>query len=84
MVGWYCQLHWWYARTSVSLRTVRIFNTLKEALHFGGHLVGFSHFLCNSVLYHVSPTTIGELKSHYLQSPIWVEGMHTTGCCLVP
>jgi len=33
---------------------------------------------------HISPTRTGELNSHHQQSPMRVEGIHTTGCCPVP
>jgi hypothetical protein len=35
------------------------------------------------LLSHNSPTSNGEI-SHNPHSPIWVEGINTTGCCLVP
>jgi hypothetical protein len=31
-----------------------------------------------------SPTITGELNSHHQQSPMRVEGIHTTGCWPVP
>jgi hypothetical protein len=39
----------------------------------------FFHFVIHS-----GPTSNGDLRGRHLQCPIWVEGMDTTGCCLVP
>jgi hypothetical protein len=33
---------------------------------------------------HISLTRTGEVNSHHQQSPMRVEGIHTTGCCPVP
>jgi hypothetical protein len=41
-------------------------------------------FSCKFLMVHISPSRTGELNSHYQQSPMWVKGIHTMGCCLVP
>jgi hypothetical protein len=46
-------------------------------------LIFFVPFFCIFLAVHVSTTRTGELNSHHQQSPIRVEGIHTTGCCPV-
>jgi hypothetical protein len=41
-------------------------------------------FVCRFHVVHISPTITGEMNSHHPQSPMRVEGIHTTGCCPVP
>jgi hypothetical protein len=35
------------------------------------------------IIVYIRPTGTGEFSSHHQQSPMWVEGKHTTGCCPV-
>jgi hypothetical protein len=44
----------------------------------------FIIFSCKYIVAPISPTRIGELNSHHMQSPVRVEDMHNTGCCPVP
>jgi hypothetical protein len=41
-------------------------------------------YSCRFLVVHISPTRTGELNSRHPQSPMRVEGIHTSWCCLVP
>jgi hypothetical protein len=80
LVGTARSLGWFSQSTDFLLREIKF---LTQGLFCRPHIDGFRHF-CTVILVHISPTRTGELNSHHKQSPMRVEGIHTTGCCPVP
>jgi hypothetical protein len=50
----------------------------------GSFRLPLEFFPCKFLVVHISPTRTEELNSHHLQIPMWMEGIDTMGCCLVP
>jgi hypothetical protein len=66
--------------SSQSLGSVKMFTQVTK-FEFVKSLRNIS---CKFLVVHITPARTGELNSHHQQSPMRVEGIHTTGCCPVP